>query len=695
MGFTEDVPLLNSKVRIWDEELKLNDIAYVSKRTIYLDDPTKGSIEISNEEIASAISKTLDDVFEKMTQIADMVNQRNSIYERARIINENGTLPTENLVGTIDIQEHTINSPLSLWKTDDSGALIFESPDGESAFKIDGSGIQIAYDQFDGEWDWESVMDGYGIDGSYISGGYISGDLIEEGSIDFSRFDDNFRTQYYQDEREISLTAQETGKNGEILRQAGIYLSPNGIIEYAEDSELNVKSIITQSASAVQTELYATDSKLGSYIAQTATNITQYVYNTASNLSSRIEQEAGRISLVVEGTGSNAHIKPAEIVESINDSESSILLSADKIELDGNVTLSGAMGVSEGSLWIKKAVIAGSVGNYVTINNGSVNAKNLQVNSGGNLAFAGSGMGAFKTVGYSDIIKFVTGFGESSASGGQIAIPYYTVGSGSESSAGTINFNIAATQYFLDTLAKVSFPSTPRTSANFEVAAPGPVDANNAVTTIRKYFYLGESSEWDSNYKKTIDVTMKHNESGTAVTDGVVATMDVDASAVYDAAAASLELTDGYQDLTDEDITVAYNRSRDVIARVPNSDGTYTEKRAVFYGPTSWINLTSSQIYGYGFGPDNGVRVSNSAYDNGTGAVTPGTNYVWLQGTDGGWAVARSFNASDSTPSVEKPFIGNPNSGYIRAVVRVNGIEYYGDSIKLTNDKISGWGGPV
>jgi len=99
MGFTEGIPPINAKVKILDKELGLKDIAYVSKRTQYLDDPTKGSIEISNEDIASAITKTLDDVLGRMTQIADLVDQRNVIYERARAINANGTLPTEKLIG--------------------------------------------------------------------------------------------------------------------------------------------------------------------------------------------------------------------------------------------------------------------------------------------------------------------------------------------------------------------------------------------------------------------------------------------------------------------------------------------------------------------------------------------------------------------------------------------------------------------
>ena len=35
MGYTEDVPLINAAVHLLDDSIHLNDVAYVSKRTIY------------------------------------------------------------------------------------------------------------------------------------------------------------------------------------------------------------------------------------------------------------------------------------------------------------------------------------------------------------------------------------------------------------------------------------------------------------------------------------------------------------------------------------------------------------------------------------------------------------------------------------------------------------------------------------
>lgn len=251
MGFTEDIPVLNAKVKIFDEELGLKDIAYVSKRIIYLDDKEKGSIDISNEDIVSAITKTFDDVLTKMTQLADLVDQRNSVYERARAINENGTLPTENLEGPLDLQTHLIDSPNSLWHTDETGAMIFESADGESAFKITGEGLMIAHEMVAGEWNWESVLDGNGISAGGISGGYLDPELIEEGAFTIDKFSDEFRTQYYQDEQKIELTAQQTNLNGAVLKAAGLSVDPNGVIVYSNDAVNGIGSRFNVQADAI------------------------------------------------------------------------------------------------------------------------------------------------------------------------------------------------------------------------------------------------------------------------------------------------------------------------------------------------------------------------------------------------------------------------------------------------------------
>ena len=181
------------------------------------------------------------------------------------------------------------------------------------------------------------------------------------------------------------------------------------------------------------------------------------IYNLAQGLQSLysgIELQAGRIDLVVQGDGNEASIKIQAIVDGINGSQ--IDINADRIALNGNTSIADVMEInSGGGLLVKRIAIFGSSGNLVTINNGKVSADTVQINSSGALTFGdGTGYG-YRTINATTAGNLVTGFGQSSESGGQITIPYYTVGipPGSGASAGSINFNIAATQYYIDGVA--------------------------------------------------------------------------------------------------------------------------------------------------------------------------------------------------------------------------------------------------
>ena len=102
------------------------------------------------------------------------------------------------------------------------------------------------------------------------------------------------------------------------------------------------------------------DTTLDGKITVEAGRITQEVTRATTaegTLSGRITTEADRISLVVEGSGSSAHIKPASIVTAINNSSSSVTISADKILLDGGVTIDGFLQSDNGSLYVKTDLV--------------------------------------------------------------------------------------------------------------------------------------------------------------------------------------------------------------------------------------------------------------------------------------------------------------------------------------------------
>ena len=144
------------------------------------------------------------------------------------------------------------------------------------------------------------------------------------------------------------------------------------------------------------------------------------------------------------------------IVNASNDQRTgTATINADRVRIGGAVTIGDAFGISNGSLLVKPMAIFGDSGNLVTINNGKVSADTVQINSTGSLKFGdGTGYG-YRSIDSSTAGNLVTGFGTAAESGGQISIPYYTVGIpyGSGASAGNINFNIAATQFYQDGVA--------------------------------------------------------------------------------------------------------------------------------------------------------------------------------------------------------------------------------------------------
>lgn len=98
-----------------------------------------------------------------------------------------------------------------------------------------------------------------------------------------------------------------------------------------------IYSSIEQTQSYIRSEVANTNSGLRSVILQTASQIRGEVASSVSSIRSSITVESDRISLVVEGTGANAHIKPASIVTAINNGASSVVISANHIDLDGYV----------------------------------------------------------------------------------------------------------------------------------------------------------------------------------------------------------------------------------------------------------------------------------------------------------------------------------------------------------------------
>lgn len=174
---------LNSMVRLYDEDQQINDIVYVSKRVYYFDNPSKDTVEISNQDI-TLTGQGFDSVLSRITQLADLVNQKNALYSRAKAINGNGSIAIDRLNGTIDILKNRLLSASSSWYTDTDGNIVFESVTGNSAMMLTGEGFMIASGKNDdGSWEWRTFGTGEGFTADAIITGYLSADRIEAGSI--------------------------------------------------------------------------------------------------------------------------------------------------------------------------------------------------------------------------------------------------------------------------------------------------------------------------------------------------------------------------------------------------------------------------------------------------------------------------------------------------------------------------------
>lgn len=173
---------LNTKVRIYDKELNINDTVYVSKIVKYLDRTDKAQVEISNEQVS--VSSSFDSIFSRISDISKLVEQKKTIFERAKNLTSSGTLATNRLEGAINIMSTQLGSSVSSWYTDDSGNIMFEAADGTGAMKLCGDGLMIADGKTSsGNWNWRTCSTGKGITADAIYAGYLSADRIESESI--------------------------------------------------------------------------------------------------------------------------------------------------------------------------------------------------------------------------------------------------------------------------------------------------------------------------------------------------------------------------------------------------------------------------------------------------------------------------------------------------------------------------------
>ena len=169
---------LNMRVRIYDFELGINDWGFVEKLVEYPLAERENTVTISTDELNIG-ANTFESVLNRMMEAANIIDQRNAIYERAAAISEGGTISADQLNGEIDLLKNHLASTKSGWYTDANGNIMFEAQDGQSAMMLSGSGFMVANGKdASGNWNWRTFGTGEGFTADLITAGILRAGTI-------------------------------------------------------------------------------------------------------------------------------------------------------------------------------------------------------------------------------------------------------------------------------------------------------------------------------------------------------------------------------------------------------------------------------------------------------------------------------------------------------------------------------------
>ena len=186
----EDIDI-NAVFKIYDKELGIDEGMFIKKITYGVDKKSVGTIEVSNQDVTLS-SSDLGSLLSRISQLADLIDQKNALYDRAKAISIDNTFFADRLNGRIDVLKNQLLSTVSNWYTDEQGNIMFLSADGGSAMMLCGAGFMIANSKDDNnEWVWRTFGTGEGFTADEIVAGFISAERIEAGSISANKLAPN------------------------------------------------------------------------------------------------------------------------------------------------------------------------------------------------------------------------------------------------------------------------------------------------------------------------------------------------------------------------------------------------------------------------------------------------------------------------------------------------------------------------
>ena len=358
---------LNMRVRIYDFELGINDWGFVEKLVEYPLAERENTVTISTDELNIG-ANTFESVLNRMMEAANIIDQRNAIYERAAAISEGGTISADQLNGEIDLLKNHLASTKSGWYTDANGNIMFEAQDGQSAMMLSGSGFMVANGKdASGNWNWRTFGTGEGFTADLITAGILrAGTITILGTDQFYWDADNI---YIFDpsnpDRQIRIGKYDgtnygigyTTDNGVTWQNAigfdGVSLSASmtETINSLGDRVTEVESKVTPDAivqTVTESETYQNEiGGLDQRISTAESKLTPEAMETTienSEALSEVRQTADKVNWIVESGTSSSNMTLTDdalsvISEGITLTADKINLVADDINLTGNTSV--------------------------------------------------------------------------------------------------------------------------------------------------------------------------------------------------------------------------------------------------------------------------------------------------------------------------------------------------------------------
>ena len=336
--------------------------------------------------------------------------------------------------------------------------------------------------------------------------------LVKDTSADVENW-----TKIDQTDEHIALLARAMDASGQVF-QSNLEVTARQIRSEVSAADSKAYSVIKQTATNImarvaneveglQSSIEVTDQKittsvsaakstLYSTIMQTATNINLSINTAKSSIYSSINVEKNRIDLVVSGTGGNATIKTASIVTAINNSGSSVIISADHINLNGYVKASQL-----DANWLSGQIAALNL----------VTAKKLSLNSGGTITFAGNST----VLTESNTPDIITGL-KVVASGNGYKLQALRVGNASWTDLPDSSFSRAVTSWLVGGgSGKVNVTANPQNqmkSVPVSVGGPNSISSNGTYT-YKVYYENADGDDVETGASEEVTVSVHPTKS--------------------------------------------------------------------------------------------------------------------------------------------------------------------------------------